>query len=44
MKFTTLVPLRFNNGRQVPLRDLRRIMRELATEFGGCSEEGITKG
>lgn len=44
MKFTTLIPVRFNDGRKVPLRQLRRFLDELAVEFGGCSDEGITKG
>ena len=44
MKFTTLIPLRLNDGRKVPARQLRQFMDELATQFGGCSDEGITKG
>jgi hypothetical protein len=44
MKFTTLIPVRFNNGRRVPLRKMKRFLDELAIEFGGCSDEGITKG
>jgi len=44
MKFTTLIPLRLNDGRKVPLRQLRQLMDELAIEFGGCSDEGVTKG
>ncbi len=44
MKFTTLMPVRFNDGRKVPLHQLRRFLDELAIEFGGCSDEGLTKG
>jgi hypothetical protein len=44
MKFTTLIPTRFNDRSRVPARTLRRIIKSLATQFGGCSEEGITKG
>ena len=44
MKFTTLIPIRFNDGSRVPTRTLRRIINNLATQFGGCSEEGLTKG
>ena len=44
MKFTTLIPLRFDDGREVPDEQLQRIIDELAAEFGGCSEEGVTKG
>jgi hypothetical protein len=44
MKFTTLLPTRFNDGRPVPARQLRRFMDELADTFGGSSDEGRTKG
>jgi hypothetical protein len=44
MKFTTLIPVRFNDGRRVPRRRLATFMRQFAEQFGGCSEEGITKG
>ena len=44
MKFTTLIPTRLNDGSRVPARKLRRFMEELTEEFGGCSEEGLTKG
>jgi hypothetical protein len=44
MKFTTLIPTRFNDGSDVPQDQLDRLMDELAAEFGGCSEEGLTKG
>jgi hypothetical protein len=44
MKFTTLIPTRFNDGKRVPARTLRRFMEDLTKEFGGCSEEGLTKG
>jgi hypothetical protein len=44
MKFTTLIPLRFNDGREVPFEQINRIIDELAAQFNGCSDEGITKG
>jgi hypothetical protein len=44
MKFTTLIPLRFNDGRPVPPEQIVRIIDELAVQFKGCSDEGITKG
>jgi hypothetical protein len=44
MKFTTLIPLRFNDGREVPLEQISRIIDQLAAQFNGCSDEGITKG
>ena len=44
MKFTTLIPLRFNDGRNVPDEQIDRLIDELAIQFGGCSDEGITKG
>ncbi len=44
MKFTTLLPMRFNDGREVPAEQVSRILDELALQFGGCSDEGITKG
>src|SRR4051794_34155635 len=44
MKFTTLIPARLNDGKRVPRRQLNAFMREFAEQFGGCSEEGVTKG
>lgn len=44
MKFTTLIPMRYNDGRKVPARRLRTIFDALVEQFGGCSNEGITKG
>jgi hypothetical protein len=44
MKFTTLIPTKFNDGSRVPARTLRRFIEELTEQFGGCSEEGLTKG
>ena len=44
MKFTTLIPLRFNDGRDVPEEQVNRIIDGLAAQFKGCSDEGITKG
>jgi hypothetical protein len=44
MKFTTLIPTHFNDGREVSASALRKIMHRLSKTFGGCSDEGITKG
>jgi hypothetical protein len=44
MKFTTLIPMRFNDGREVPQEQLNRIIDDLVVLFGGCSDEGVTKG
>ena len=44
MKFTTLIPMRFNDGREVPQEQIKRIIDELTLKFGGCSDEGVTKG
>jgi hypothetical protein len=44
IKFTTLIPTKFNDGRRIPARTLQRFMAELTERFGGCSEEGLTKG
>ncbi len=44
MKFTTLIPLRFNDGREVPQVQISRIIDELVLLFSGCSDEGVTKG
>ena len=35
---------RLNDGNRVPKGTLRRFLDELTAQFGGCSEEGITKG
>jgi hypothetical protein len=44
MKFTTLIPVKFNDGKKVPQKQLRSIFDGLVKQFGGCSNEGITKG
>jgi hypothetical protein len=44
MKFTTLIPMRFNDGRDVPPEQITRIFNELVLRFNGCSDEGVTKG
>ena len=44
MKFTTLIPTRLNDGRKVPVSKLKEFIDGLAVEFGGCSDEGLTKG
>jgi hypothetical protein len=44
MKFTTLIPTRFNDGRKVNSRQVRAFLDDLARQFGGCSNEGLTMG
>jgi hypothetical protein len=44
MKFTTLIPMRFNDGRDVPPEQMSRILDGLVLQFGACSDEGVTKG
>jgi hypothetical protein len=44
MKFTTLIPMRFNDGRQVPQEQMTRIVDDLVLLFSGCSDEGVTRG
>jgi hypothetical protein len=44
MKFTTLIPMRFNDGQEVPAEQMSRMIDELAVQFKGCSDEGVTKG
>jgi hypothetical protein len=44
MKFTTLIPTRFNDGKPVPKRQQRAIIDRLVRRFGGCTEEGLAKG
>jgi hypothetical protein len=44
MKFTTLFPMRLNDGRNVAPEQLDRIIDGLAAQFDGCSDEGLTKG
>ena len=44
MKFTTLIPVRFNDGKKVPAKQLRQFMHAFTRQFGGCSDEGMTKG
>ena len=44
MKFTTLIPTHLNDGREVPEQQLQGYIDQLAVQFGGCSEEGLTKG
>ena len=44
VKFTTLIPMRYNDGSEVPLGQMNRIIDELALQFSGCSDEGVTKG
>lgn len=44
MKFTTLIPIRFNDGRRVPKRQQRAMIDRLVRRFGGCTNEGLAKG
>ena len=44
VKFTTLIPMRFNDGREVPQEKVNGIVDELTLQFSGCSDEGVTKG
>ncbi|HEY2415750.1 MAG TPA: hypothetical protein VGI40_26155 [Pirellulaceae bacterium] len=44
MKFTTLIPTRFNDGKRVPTRQMRAFLQGFARQFGGCSNEGLTLG
>ncbi len=44
MKFTTLLPTRYNDGNEVPEEEIESLINQLAIQFGGCSDEGITKG
>jgi hypothetical protein len=44
MKFTTLIPLRLNDGSEVPIQQINAIVDRLTLRFGGCSDEGVTKG
>ena len=44
MKFTTLIPMRLGDGREVPAEQMDRIIDGLAQQFKGCSDEGVTKG
>ena len=44
MKFTTLIPTHYNDGNVVPEQQLQGYIDALAVQFGGCSDEGITKG
>ena len=33
MKFTTLIPVHYNDGKKVPTRELRRLIDELASSL-----------
>jgi hypothetical protein len=44
MKFTTLIPLRFSDGSEIPPEQIGRMLDDLVFQFGGCSDEGVTKG
>lgn len=44
MKFTTLIPKRYNDGTQVSTNLLRNLRDALAVKFGGLSVEGDVTG
>jgi hypothetical protein len=44
MKFTTLIPLWFNDGREVPEDQINHIILDIVSRFRGCSDEGVAKG
>lgn len=44
MRFTTIVPIRRNDGSKVSVREMQRIFDMLTEEFGGVTQEGKTKG
>ncbi len=44
MKFTTLIPTRYNDGTRVPKKRLRAICDRLVRQFGGCTNEGLAQG
>ena len=44
MRFTTIVPVRRNDGSRVGRRELQRLFDMLTEEFGGMTQEGKTKG
>jgi len=39
MKFTTLIPTRYNDGTPVDQQDLQNIVREFWTNYGGATVE-----
>jgi hypothetical protein len=44
MKWTTLIPLKRNDGRRVSRRELREIQTSIWSRFGGASFEGPVDG
>jgi hypothetical protein len=44
MKFTTLIPTRFNDGKRVPKKQQRSIIDRFVARFGGCTNEGLAQG
>jgi hypothetical protein len=44
MKWTTLIPIRRNDGSRVPERELSRIASRIWRQFGGATVEGPVKG
>jgi hypothetical protein len=44
VRFTTIVPVRRNDGSKVGGQELQRIFDLLTEEFGGMTQEGKTKG
>jgi len=44
MKLTTLIPIRFNDGTDVPAATLEQLLDGLFIEFGAYTVEGTVKG
>lgn len=44
MKLTTLIPIRFNDGTDVPSAKLEQLLDGLFIEFGAYTLEGTVKG
>lgn len=44
MRFTTIVPIRRNDGSKVGGKELQRIFDMLTEEFSGMTQDGKTKG
>ena len=44
MKFTTLIPVRRNDGSKVSRRDITAIFQRFYVRFGACTVEGPTQG
>ncbi len=44
MKFTTLIPLQYNDGTPVSESELQNIQSEFWTKYGGATVEGVVQG